>query len=392
MRNRIHPKYRFPWREHNHFTLLVDGGAFFQDMLQRIADARHYLLLEMYLFESGAITEHFIEAFNAAAARGVRVYILLDDFGARQLLPQDRKRLQHPHIQLIFYNPLHYGQLRRSLFRDHRKLLIVDGKTAYTGGAGMVDGFDPQQHPRLHWHEVMIRIEGAVLQDWQTLFEENWNRWAATPLTLPDTHASLADRQNRTQLGRLVHSNAPANSEIMRSFVTRIRNAERRVWLCSAYFVPPWKLRRALRRSARNGADVRIMLPGPRTDHPGVRHMGRRYYARLLRHGVRIFEYQPRFLHAKVLLCDHWSSIGSSNVDRWNYRWNLDANQEIDDADFAQQVQEQFEIDFQECREYLYEQWQRRSWHRHLSEWFWGRIVALLSWYSEKKGNRRRPD
>jgi phosphatidylserine/phosphatidylglycerophosphate/cardiolipin synthase-like enzyme len=389
MREKNLPKYRFPWREHNHFSLLIDGAKFFPNMLSRIAAAKHYILLEMYLFESSKIADQFIESLTTAAHNGVKVYLLLDDFGARLLQLPDRERLQHHNIQLIFYNPMHRNHLHLNLFRDHRKLLVVDGKVAYTGGAGITDGFDQQQHPQRYWHDTMIRIEGPIIHDWQQLFEENWNRWAQTPTNFPTISIDIPAGN---QPGRLVHSHAPINSEIMRSFVRRIRNAERRIWLSTAYFVPPWKLRRALRRSARNGTDVRIMLPGPHTDHPGVRHMGRRYYTRLLRSGVRIFEYHPRFLHAKILLCDYWSSIGSSNVDRWNYRWNLDANQEIDDPDFAQQVQEQFEHDFRECHEILYEQWQRRPWRLRLSEWFWGRIVALLSWYSERKGSRHRPD
>jgi len=168
-------------------------------------------------------------------------------------------------------------------------------------------------------------------------------------------------------------------SEIMRSFVTHIRHARERVWLATAYFAPPWKLRRALRRAARRGVDVRLMLPGPQTDHPAVRHLGSRYYDRLLRNGVRIFEYQPRFLHAKVLLCDDWMSIGSTNGDRWNYHLNLEANQELREPKIINRVRNLFEEDFGRCTEQLLEPWRHRSWRRRWPEWFWGKIAAVLA-------------
>jgi len=381
-------KYRFPWREGNRFRLLVDGSSYFPVMLETIGNARHYVLLEMYLFESGQVADRFINALATAARRGVAVHVLLDDYGAKGLIHADRTRLLEAGVRLTFYNPVHYGELRRSLFRDHRKLLVVDGQVAFTGGAGITDEFDPLRHPLRYWHDSMVEIRGAVVQDWRILYEQNWNRWTPAPIRLPDLPREMAG----DQLGRVTVSRNAIRSEIVRSFVSRIRYADRRVWLATAYFVPSWKLRRALRHSARQGTDVRLMLPGPHTDHPFARHMGRRYYTSLLVSGVRIFEYQPRFLHAKILLCDHWTSMGSSNVDRWNFRWNLEANQEIDDAEFARAVQARFELDLADCREIVSERWARRPWDRRVQEWFWGKVESLLAWFSDRKNTRRPRD
>lgn len=368
-------KYRFPWRAGNRFGLLVDGDQFYPSMLNSILTAENHVLMEMYLFESGKTADQFIDAFIQVATRGVQVYLLLDHYGALKLNNQDRHRITSHGIKLVFYNPLQYGRWRRNLFRDHRKLLSVDSLVAYTGGAGICDEFNPQQYPKLYWHEAMVKIEGLCVQDWESLFQKNWQQW--TPKHLPLSHKKNEQNIGK-QLGRVTQSRALSSSEVMRSFIKHIRNAERRVWMTTAYFVPPWKLRRTLRRRALAGVDVRLVLPGPHSDHPGVRHMGRRFYERMLRDGVRVFEYQPRFLHAKILLCDHWVSIGSSNVDRWNYRWNMEANQEVDDTEFAKTVREQFETDFPDCEEFHYETWRHRSRYRHFLEWFWGRIVALL--------------
>jgi len=374
-------KYRFPWREGNRFRLLVDGEQFFPRMLEVIAAARRYILLEMYLFESGTVANRFIKAMSEAAARGVSIYVLLDDFGARGLSRKDRVQLAQHGVYLAFYNPLRYGKLRRNLFRDHRKLLVVDGEAAFTGGTGIIDAFAFPHDPERSWHETVVEIHGPNVADWQTLFEENWRHWSTQPLiTLqqpPSNYAAGA------QLGRVTATGGPTHIEIKRSFIRRVRAAERIVWISTAYFVPSWKVLRVLRHTARRGADVRLLLPGPYTDHPAVRHAGRRFYTGLLRNGVRIFEYQPRFLHAKVLLCDHWVSIGSSNVDRWNLRWNLEANQEIEATDFATEVQALFEADFAQSKEYHYGEWRLRSWYQRLLERFWGAV----DWWLEHRAH-----
>lgn len=374
--------YRFPWRDNNRFRLLNDGDVFIPAMLDAINQAEHQILIEMYLIESGKTADQFINALIKKSEQGVKVFILLDDYGARSLHKQDREILTRSNVQLTFFNPLRYGKFRRNLFRDHRKLLIVDDHIAFTGGTGITDDFNTAYKKFSSWHEIMVEIQGPVITDWQTLFFENWNRWAQFK-----TDYSIANIIDvGTQSGRVTSTGGTTRVEIKRSFLKRIRHAERRVWMATAYFVPSWKLIRALKQSARNGTDVRLLLPGPHTDHPAIRHAGRRYYSRLLRHGVRIYEYQPRFLHAKVLLCDQWVSIGSSNIDRWNLRWNLEANQEVDDQSFAQDITQLFEKDFAQSREYTYDTWIHRAWYKRWLEWFWGKIDLWLEKRGQKKG------
>lgn len=375
MKTEPRDKYRFPWHDGNQFRLLVDGHRFFPVMLNAIEHARAYILLEMYLIESGVVADRFIAALADAAGRGVRVYLLLDDFGAWKLQAKDRTRLAEAGVQVAYYNPLHYGKLRRNLFRNHRKLLLVDGAIAFTGGLGITDAFDPPQDPGSAWHDTAIEMQGPVVADWQALFAETWKRWSDQPLVLPQARRPRAAGAQR---GRVVTVHAPGRVEIRRSLVRAVRSAEYRVWVAIAYFVPSWKLRRAVRQAARRGVDVRLLLPGPITDHPAVRHAGRRFYSRLLRNGVRIFEYQPRFIHTKVILCDDWVSTGSSNADRWNLHWNLEANQEVDDPGFAAEAQAMFETDFTDALEIRYEEWRRRPWHRRLLEWFWGTVDIWL--------------
>jgi len=375
-------KFQFPWRRGNRFELLIDGRAYFPRMLEAVEVARHFILLEIYLFESGTVASRFIEALTHAAARGVTVKVLTDDFGAAKLVLRDRERLTTGGVDLLFYNPVHLRQWFGNMLRDHRKLLIVDGEVAFVSGTGITDEFDNRKKPARSWRETAIRISGPVLTDWQELFVRVWNRHAAQDLMLP----ALALRAEPADMrGRVATASPLRVQDIRRSLFHRVRNAGQRVWLATAYFVPSRKLLRMLKHAAQQGVDVRLLLPGPHTDHPAIRHAGRRFYSSLLRHGVRIFEYQPRFLHAKTLLCDQWVSIGSSNFDRWNLRWNLEANQEVDSPDFAASVRTMMEADFKVSVEIDKEQWKRRRWITRLREHLWGRVDMWL----ENLGRRR---
>ena len=182
----------FPWRKGNHFEILVDSTAFFPRMLQAIGTAVHYILLEMYLFESGVIADRFINTLLEAANRRVRCFLLLDDFGCLQLTDGDRERLAHSNIQIVYFNPLPSSSLLYNLYRvlwrrmthglnrNHRKLLLVDGTRAFTGSTGITDHVDPPGTPELRWRETMIEIRGPVVGDWQHLFTETWNKLSSS--------------------------------------------------------------------------------------------------------------------------------------------------------------------------------------------------------------------
>ena len=378
--------YKFPWRAGNHFSILVDSTKFLPRMLGAIAAARHYLFLEMYLVESGVIADRFIDTLVQAAERGVQVYLLFDDYGAHQLNRDDRERLHHDNIRSLYYNPLQshsillnlyrifWQRIHLGLYRNHRKLLLVDGRVAFSGGAGITDEIDPPAAPELRWRENMIEIRGPVLEDWQSLFTESWKRLSKQPLTVPGITVEYFENG---QSGRVTVNETRHRTGIQRSLLKQLKSARQRIWITTAYFIPSWSIRRKLKRAARNGIDVRLLLPGPVTDNPGVRYASRRYYERLLKSGVRIYEYTPRFLHAKMVLCDDWVSVGSCNYDRWNLQWNLEANQEINNHELAVTVAGIFENDILDAIEYSRDEWQQRSRYMRLFEWFWRRVELV---------------
>lgn len=366
---------QFTWQENNHFRLLVDGGEIFPAMLESIRAAQKQIFLEMYLVESGSLLDQFILALAEAVQRGVQVYVLFDGYGARGLNAEDRVRIAREGIYLATYNPLRFGKVHRNLLRDHRKLLVVDARQAYVGGIGLTNMFDVEANPQTFWHDVAVCIEGPVVMDWHVVFSQNWHRWTKHDLSPIGVDVK---KISGGQAGRVAGGRRFGAYNIYHSFLKRVRNAERRVWMMTAYFVPSHSLLRALRKAARRGVDVRLLLPGSKIDHPAVRYAGHQYYYSLLCAGVRIFEYQPRFSHAKVLMCDDWVSLGSSNVDRWNLRWNLEANQEIENSDFATRARELFATDFIDSKECQLKTWKMRPRYHRALEWFWGRVAQWL--------------
>lgn len=366
----------FPWRLHNSVQLYINAESFYLAMLEAVSAAQKVIMLEMYLIESGAITTDFIDAFIAAAKRKVKIYLLLDDYGCKGLSESDVQRLQHENIFLTFYNPLHYGKFRRNLFRDHRKIFIVDQQLVFVGGAGIADVFSTKDEQNPGWRETMIQVQGECINDWIGLFTEAWKMYSDE--RLPAIEGDIQLEVNMNQTCRVVCAMGSSRQGIKRSLIKRIRTAEHRIWIATAYFLPSFKVRRALIKAAKRGVDVRLLLPGDKSDHPSVRHAGRRFYYNLLRAGIKIDEYQPRFLHEKVLLCDQWVSIGSSNIDRWNFRWNLEANQEIEDSVFVNDVVKMFEEDFRNSEHYDMYNWQRRPIYYRFLEWVWGKADRVI--------------
>ena len=327
-------------------------------MLAAIDEAREYVLLEMYLVNSCQIATRFCNALIGARARGARTCVLFDGFGSLGFRRADRRRLLEAGVDLRFFNPLKFRKrITGNLLRDHRKLLIADKGHAAVGDQQLA--------------VVTQQVAGDALSELERVEEAQ-------------VHAGLQQApaaQRHGSLGRLSLSEARARSDLATDVLRRIDTAAARAWIMSAYFVPSRRLRTALRRAARRGVDVRLLLPGPRTDHPWVRQAARRFYGKLLRNGVKIWEYQPSMLHAKMILCDDWVSVGSANLDRWSFRWNLEANQEIDSAAVADAASALFERDFVASRAVSRHHWGQRGRLDRLRENIAGRLDRLLdSW------------
>lgn len=360
-----------PWREHNRARLFAQGSRFFPAMLEAITDARERIALEFYWIESGAIADRFIDALIEAAGRGVEVFVLIDDFGSSDLDARDRRRLTTAGVHLARYNPLRFRLGWGNLARDHRKILLVDSRYAFVGGAGISDEFDGVDG----WRENMLRIEGDCVADWWTLFANNWQRWSDRACHPPPSRPA-GDLRGRVVAGPGRVGRRP----LERATIGSIDQARGRVWLVTPYFLPPVRLRQALVGARRAGADVRLLIPSEgNCDLPAVQAAGQRWYEWFLRRGVRIFEYRARVSHQKILLADERVLIGSANFDRWGLRWHREADQALHSRTVAEQTVEMLDGDFAHARELRIEDWHRRSFIARLRERFWGRIETLAA-------------
>lgn len=358
-----------PWRACNRFRLFAQGSRFFPAMLEAIADARERVALEIYWIETSAIAGRFISALIEAVGRGVEVFVLIDDFGSSGLDARDRRRLTAAGVHLARYNPLRFRLGWGNLARDHRKILLIDDRYAFVGGAGISDEFDGADG----WRENMLCIEGECVADWWTLFAGNWEHCSDRACPPPRSRPT-GDMSGRVVAGPGRVGRRP----LERAGIGDITGARRRVWLVTPYFLPPVRLRLALVGACRAGADVRLLIPSEECcDLPAVQAAGQRWYEWFLRRGVRIFEYSAGFTHQKLLLTDERVLIGSTNFDRWGLRWNLEADQAMHSRNAAEWTAGMLDGDFAIARELRLEDWRRRSFIARLRERFWGRIEAL---------------
>jgi len=375
----------FPVRGGNSFRLLTGADTLIPAMEEALRSARRYVLLEQYLVSSGAMTDSFMDALIACTQRKVPVYMLLDHFGSRELSSADRRRLRNAGVSLAFYNPAHLTHFLRGLTRNHGKILLIDGELAFTGGAGISDDYQigNMQQP---WFDIVVEMRGPIVGDWQRLFMRSWQRWA-DPIDVPP----VASREAGEQRGRVAVSLRGLKKFVRRSLLLRIGHASDHVWLATAYWLPGRTMLRALRSASRRGVDVRLLLPGPINDHPTVYHAGHRYYHYLLRNGIRIFEYQPAFMHAKLYVCDRWLSVGSCNMDRWGLRWNLEANLESNDVALCAEAEGFFSATFEQSTEITLEAWRERPVANRLREWLFGYIDLIIERFGVNREMRKKP-
>lgn len=380
----MHHRPDYPWHADCQFELLVDGNRFFPRILQAIREARSTIDIEMYLVISGKATKRVADALVEAAGRGVTVRCLFDGTGTLECSREEKQRLTDAGIDLRHYNPMSWWPGMRHLHRNHRKLLIFDGKTVFVGGTGFTDEFcEPDEETgETPWHEQMLVVHGPVVADWHDLFEHSWEQankplQRPTPL-IPRRSATTARPPAGDGQGRVSYIDSRFDRELLKSLLASVRRARSRIWIATPYFLPSRALRRALIRAARRGVDVRLQLSGSETDLPPVLYAGQRYYPALLRAGIRILEYEPRFAHLKTVLVDQWVSIGSCNFDHWTLHWNKEANQNAMDGPLAETVVQSFENDFRQCREWSLERWRELPRIHRLKIQVWGWVNRMV--------------
>jgi cardiolipin synthase A/B len=372
----------------NKVTLLQDGPATYVAMFAAIRAAKDRIDVESYIIEDGEVGQQFAELLLERQANGVQVNMIYDSVGAFGTGKAYFERLAQAGVQVVEFNPVNPLAAKKAWapnHRDHRKLLIVDGKIAFLGGinissvyssgSGFRRGERPAD-PASGWRDTDIQVEGPVVAEFEKLFLQTWSKQQGKPL---GARAAVQATALGREIVRAIGSTPDDPfSLIYLTVISAITNAEKQVYITNAYFVPDPQLLKALTDAAGRGVDVRLILPS-QSDSPPAYHAGRSYYTQLLQAGVKIYERRGATLHVKTAIVDGvWSCVGSSNLDWRSALDNDEINAVIVGREFGQQMQAAYLKDIQSSEQIDLHSWERRPVMMRLKEMaarLWGPLL-----------------
>jgi cardiolipin synthase A/B len=347
----------------NDAEVLVNGDRIFPAFLDTISSARHTVNLLTYVYWSGEIAERVAEAICERARAGVTCRVLVDAVGAAQMNSALISQMEDAGVHVRRFRPPKPYAIRRLNNRTHRKILVADGSVGLTGGVGIAQEWTGDAQDPEHWRDTHLRIRGPAVRGLQGAFAENWleatGEVLAGPHDLPDLEP-LEDGDGAAM--QVIRSSAGVgDTNVETLYYLAIAAARSSIDLTSAYFAPRPAFINALADAARRGVSVRVLVPGRRIDKGVVRRAGRAIYGELLRAGVRVHEYQPTMLHAKVLVIDgRWSVVGSANFDNRSFQLNDEAVICIQGDVVARRLMRSFADDLRDAPATTLEQWERR--------------------------------
>lgn len=362
----------------NRATLYRYGREFFPPLLEAIAGARSSVCLEFYTIADDQTGRGVADALISAATRGVKVFLLYDYIGCFDTPAAFFKRLAKGGVSCCAFNPPSIRRRGISWLdkRDHRKIAVIDGQCAFTGGINIADVYSGMGTPPTSWRDVAIRIEGAAVLELLRLFCVLWEEeCGSAPLVSRDIPVPQVEGEAKV----MIISGGPhqKRSSIRSAFRLAIAGASESVTIASPYFVPGPRVIRSLLRAAGRGVRVRLLLPR-KSDVPLVRLVSRTYYTQLLKNEIEIYELDSAVLHAKVLLVDdNWAMVGSANLDQRSFHRNYELNVVVDDPGFGARVSEMLERDLLGSRRIRLQEHERRGWPIRLLE----RICSPVSWF-----------
>lgn len=335
----------------NQISLLENGQEYFPALEDALAQARHEVFFETYIFVDDPIGRRIAQALIAAADRGVKVRLVLDGFGADSFNGELARQLRASQVHLRIYRPGRWSFSRKHLRRMHRKLVVIDAAQAFVGGINIMDDFNDPNHGRLEFPRldfaccargpIVAQIRAAMQALWLNLRAaqivgggvKRFKHRTAETFDAPVTAAQASANQGLPAMF-VQRDNFRFRRTIERQYLSAIAAAKHRILIANAYFFPGMRFRRALTAAAARGVQVTLLLQG-KVEYAVQHYASQALYDELLLAGVQIFEYERSFLHAKVAVMDDWSTVGSSNIDPFSLLLAREANLIVQDAGFA---------------------------------------------------------
>ena len=365
----------------NKVTLLFDGPQTMKEMLKAIAEAKSTINLETYIFDQDPMGLKFADALIEKQQAGVTVNIIYDSVGTLGVPQAFFERMRAAGIHLVAFNPVNPAKLKGEEWkinnRDHRKVLIVDGKMAFTGGINISNTYSksslfrskakPSDKDDVGWRDTHVKIEGPAAAAFQWLFIRTWAQ--QDQADLPDAPYFPVIAEVGDKLVRVVASEPGGGFEIYKAYILAIQEAKKSIHITSAYFVPDKQTVDALTAAAKRGVEVKVVLPGV-SDSGLVFHAGHALYDELLAGGVRIYHLKLAVLHAKTAVIDGaWSTVGSTNIDMRSFLHNSELNVVVLGDSFGREMENAFQEDLRDSEEITKAKWESRPWADRMKEW-----------------------
>jgi cardiolipin synthase len=376
-----------PLTKGNKVTLLSDGQATYAAMFKAILNARDHINLESYIIEDDETGRRFADLLLEKRREGVQVNLIYDSLGSMNTPASFFQRLQAGGIQVVGFNPLNPLESRDKwglTHRDHRKILIADGRVAIIGGINISEVYSSTPFKRkqndkrpIHWRDTDIQIEGPAVAELQKLFLDSWMKQRGAKPATRNYFPVLGEKG--AALVRIVGSTPGESNRIpFIVYVSAISFAEHSIHMTNSYFIPDDQIVKALTDAAGRGVDVKIILPGV-TDSKLALHAQRYYYSGLLKSGVKLYEHSSSLLHAKTATIDKvWSTVGSTNMDYLSMLSNDEVNAVVLSKEFAVEMEKMFATDLANSVQIKPEEWEIRPYLPRVREWFINIFVRWL--------------
>ncbi len=349
-----------PITRYNKSRLLIDGIETFRSIFEGIESAERYILIQFFIIKHDDISREFQKKLIEKARKNIKIYFLYDEIGSHKLPQSYLREMQIAGINTSAFHTTKGKANRFQLnFRNHRKIVVVDGKIAYVGGHNVGDEYLGKDPKIGAWRDTHVKVQGPVVQEIQFCFVEDWH-WATNKI--PELSWELQKAGDGREKILMIASGPADNLETCAlMFVQAINDARQRIWIASPYFVPDLQILSALKLAALRGVDVRVMLP-EKADHRTVYLASFSYYQNTLPLGIKIYRYTTGFMHQKVFLIDSaYAAVGTANLDNRSFRLNFEITLLNYDSNFIKEVEDMLTADFSRSRLVTIEDYTRKS-------------------------------
>lgn len=363
--------------EGNSVELLINGEAKFPEVLQSLKEAKHHIHIQYYIYENDTIGNQVADILKEKAKQGVEVRFIYDDYGSQNIRKSFIRSLRKSGVEAFaFYKIRWLLFANRINYRNHRKIIIVDGKVGYVGGANISDKYiNPNK--KMYWRDTHIKVEGLAVLNLQRVFLEDWNFCANQNIGVRERLFPLpTEDSNNNQLVQIISSGPDSNHpNIMYAMIQAILLSKEEILITTPYFVPDTSFTNAIKIARLSSVNVKILIPGI-SDSLIVNAVSNSYYQEMLEIGVEIYKYQKGFVHAKTMVCDSYvSTVGTANLDQRSFDLNFEINAFIYDAVFSKDLRQVFFEDIKHAKQLELNTWKDRPYYIK----FFERVARLMS-------------